>query len=172
MSLLSRLLRPFEPRLRPLYDATVAAARAPAWYLAGVPDTREGRFDMLAGAVALILLRLEAEGGGAARQDSAELTELFVADMDGSLRQMGIGDLVVGKHVGKMMAVIASLLDAFREGAGDTAAWRAAVRRNIFRDAPPSEAQLSEVAARLGAWRDAVARTAMSDLLAGRVPTP
>ncbi len=172
MSLLSRLLRPSEPRLRPLYTAAVAAARAPAWYLAGVPDTREGRFDMLAAVVALILLRLEAEGGGAARHDSAELTELFVADMDGSLRQMGIGDLVVGKHVGKMMAVLASLLDAFRDSAGDAVAWRQAVRRNIFRDAPPSEAQLATVAARLADWRDALGRTATSDLLAGGVPTP
>ncbi len=170
MSLLSRLLRPSEPRLRPLYDAAVAAARAPAWYLAGVPDTREGRFDMLAGAVALILLRLEAEGGSAARHDSAELTEAFVADMDGSLRQMGIGDLVVGKHVGKMMAVLASLLDAFRQG--DETAWRQAVRHNIFRDAPPSETQLADVAARLADWRGALERTTTSDLLAGRVPTP
>ena len=172
MSLLSRLLRPPEARLRPLYMAAVAAARAPAWYLAGVPDTREGRFDMLAAIVSLILLRLETEGGSAARHDSAELTELFVADMDGSLRQMGIGDLVVGKHVGKMMAVLAILLDAFRESAGDADAWRQAVRRNIFRDAPPSEAQLAEVARRLAGWREGLGRVAAPDLLAGGVPTP
>src|SRR3712207_3496551 len=73
--------------LRPLYDALVAAAREPAWYReGGVPDTIEGRFDMVATMVALVLLRLEREGEKA-KSESVQLTEIFIDDMDGTLRQ-------------------------------------------------------------------------------------
>src|SRR5205085_11236425 len=74
-------------RLRPLYDAVVAAGRAPVWYRDGeVPDSVEGRFEMIAATLSLVLLRLEADGE-ATRRDSVLLTELFIDDMDGSLRQ-------------------------------------------------------------------------------------
>ena len=90
--------------LVPLYDAIVRAARQPHWYVEGqVPDTLDGRFDMVSTMLSLVLLRLEALGEPA-REPSARLTELFVTDMDGQLRQHGIGDLVVGKHVGRMMS--------------------------------------------------------------------
>ena len=95
--------------LNPLYDAIVAQARAPHWYRDGaVPDTLDGRFDMVSSVLALVLLRLEALDS---RGESALLTELFITDMDGQLRQRGIGDLVVGKHVGRMMSQLGGRLD-------------------------------------------------------------
>jgi cytochrome b pre-mRNA-processing protein 3 len=49
--------------LLPLYRAIVSAARLPVWYKAGkVPDTKDGRFDMIAAILSLVLLRLEREG--------------------------------------------------------------------------------------------------------------
>ena len=64
--------------LTPLYNAVVAEARRPDWYLAGkVPDTLDGRFDMVAAVLSLVLLRLEEEGE-AGRAPSAFLTESFV----------------------------------------------------------------------------------------------
>ena len=93
----------------PLYAAIVAQARAPDWYVAGaVPDTIDGRFDMVATVLALVLLRLEAEPAGLAA--SARLTEQFVTDMDGQLREIGIGDVVVGKHMGRMMGALGGRL--------------------------------------------------------------
>ncbi len=88
MSLLAktfdRLRRPAAaPPGDALYRAIVAVARAPDWYQAGaVPDTVDGRFDVVALVLALVLLRLEGDEG--ARQFSADLTERFIADMDGS----------------------------------------------------------------------------------------
>ena len=76
-----------------LYAAVVDRARDPDWYLAGgVPDTIDGRFGMVATVLALVLLRLEddADAAGAV----ARLTEHFVTDMDGQLRQIGVGDVV------------------------------------------------------------------------------
>ena len=88
-----------------LYNRVVDMARRPDWYLAGgAPDTMDGRFDMVALVLSLVLIRLEDENSEAARQMAADLADRFIADMDGTLRQDGIGDQVVGKHIGRMMA--------------------------------------------------------------------
>ncbi|MFN3943794.1 MAG: ubiquinol-cytochrome C chaperone family protein [Allosphingosinicella sp.] len=157
-----------EPLL-PLYHAIVAAARDKSWYLEGrVPDTVDGRFDMLAATMALVLLRLEDEGE-AARQRSVLLTEIFVEDMDGSLRQIGIGEYVVGKHIGRLMGALGGRLTAFRAARAD-GDFEAAVRRNIYHDSPPSEEALALVAERLRALDAALRATPAEDLLAGRIP--
>src|SRR3546814_14659755 len=97
MSILRRLFSNDAPRdaLRPLYSAIVARGREPHWYAqGGVADTLDGRFDMLTAILCLVLLRLE--GAPESKQQSVWLTELFVVDLDGQLRQIGIGDLIVG----------------------------------------------------------------------------
>jgi cytochrome b pre-mRNA-processing protein 3 len=126
-----------------LYAAIVAEARRPHWYRDGhVPDTLDGRFDMVSTVLSLALLRMEALGDDA-REPSARLTELFVTDMDGQLRQRGIGDLVVGKHVGRMMAQLGGRLVAYREGWGENGDLAGAIDRNIHRGAEvPAEARL------------------------------
>jgi cytochrome b pre-mRNA-processing protein 3 len=101
-----------------------------------VPDTLNGRFDMLSAVMALVLLRLE-RAGEAARGPAVLLTEIFVEDMDGSLRQIGIGEYVVGKHVGRLMGALGGRLAAFRAAEGGSLA--DPVRRNIFHDAPSSD---------------------------------
>src|SRR3546814_10142133 len=83
---------------RPLWNAVVAATRAPHWYAeGGVPDTLDGRFDMISLALALVLHRIDddPEQGLA----GVQLTELFVNDMAGQIGQIGLGDMVVGKQV-------------------------------------------------------------------------
>ena len=134
MSFLARLFssRP-DPReaLRPLWHRVVELSREPALYRDdGVADTVAGRFDMIAAVLALVLLRMERDRVLAA--EAALLTELFVADMDAQLRETGVGDLVVGKHVGKLVSVLGGRLGAFREAlaSGDQAAFEAALERN------------------------------------------
>jgi cytochrome b pre-mRNA-processing protein 3 len=120
--------------LLPLYRAIVSAARLPVWYRAGkVPDTIDGRFDMVAAILSLVLLRLEREGPDS-QAASARLTETFVEDMDGQLRQEGIGDVVVGKHVGRMMGALGGRLGAFREGLASGGDLDGAIARNLLRD--------------------------------------
>lgn len=174
LALLSRLFGDRRERsaLRPLYDALVAAAREPAWYRdGGVPDTLEGRFDMVATMLALALLRLEAEGDRA-KADSVALTEIFIDDMDGTLRQIGIGDFVVGKHVGKLVGALGGRLGALREALPGGGGLEPAVRRNLFRDGPATDAQVAWVADRLRRLNDRLAGTAMEPLLAGAFPLP
>jgi cytochrome b pre-mRNA-processing protein 3 len=169
LALLSRLFGDRRERavLQPLYDALVAAARDPAWYREGsVPDSLVGRFDMLATMVALTLIRLEAEGDRAKAQ-SVALTELFIDDMDGTLRQIGIGDFVVGKHVGKLVGALGGRLGALREALAGSAPLEPAVRRNVFRDMPVPDSAVEWVAVRLRALHDRLAATALEPLLAG-----
>jgi cytochrome b pre-mRNA-processing protein 3 len=158
--------------VRPLYEAAVAAARLPSWYReGGVPDTIDGRFDMLSAVLALILIRLE-DSGEAARRPAVLLTEAFVDDMDGTLRQIGIGDVVVGKRVGKMMGALGGRAGAFRRGLAGEEDFVAAVRRNVFRDEPPAPPAVDLVAGRLRAFHDALRDSPLEQLLAGTLPTP
>jgi cytochrome b pre-mRNA-processing protein 3 len=158
--------------VRPLYDSAVACARLPLWYReGGVPDTIDGRFDMLSATLALVLIRLEDEGK-AARRPVVLLTETFVDDMDGTLRQIGVGDVVVGKRIGKMMGALAGRAGAFRRGLAGEEDFVAAVRRNVFRDAPSGEAELDLVAARLRGFHDGLRARTLEQLLAGGLPTP
>lgn len=158
--------------VRPLYAASVAAARRPLWYReGGVPDTIDGRFDVLSAVLALVLIRLEDEGD-AARKPAVLLTETFVDDMDGTLRQIGIGDVVVGKRIGKMMGALGGRAGAFRRGLAGEEDFDAAVRRNVFRDEPPGEAAVKLVAGRLRALHEALRASPLEQLLAGTLPTP
>jgi cytochrome b pre-mRNA-processing protein 3 len=159
-------------RLAALYGSVVAAARDPIWYREGrVPDTIDGRFDMVAAILALVLLRLEREGDDY-REASVLLTETFVADMDGTLRQIGIGDFVVGKHVGRMMGALGGRLTAFRAGITDEAALDGAVIRNIFRESPPSAEAVRMVSARLQRFKAALDARVAEEIVAGELPKP
>src|SRR3546814_4112085 len=124
----------------PLYGAVVEYARAPRWYVeGGVEDSVDGRFDMLALVMTLVLLRLDSEGEPL-RQAAVDLTERFIDDMDGQLRQIGIGDFVVGKHVGKMMGALGGRRAAYGPALAGEGDLDAALVRNLYRgNAPRSE---------------------------------
>ena len=134
MALFDRLLgrKPDETNLRPLWHRVVEIAREPQWYAhGGIADSVAGRFDAITVVLSLVLLRLETSE--AVRAETARLTELFVSDMDGQLRQSGIGDVVMGKHMGKLMSALGGRIDAFRAALAepDDAALTAAVERNV-----------------------------------------
>ncbi|RXD03981.1 ubiquinol-cytochrome C chaperone [Sphingomonas sp. UV9] len=152
----------------PLYNAVVGRARAEHWYCDGaVPDTVDGRFDMIATLLAIVMLRLEAEPAGG--EPAARLAERFVDDMDGQLREIGIGDIIVGKHIGKMMSMLGGRLGAYRDGlaAGDITP---ALVRNLYRGAAPQHAALAHVRDSVMAFHAALATTPMTNLLAGELP--
>ncbi|MBW6532418.1 ubiquinol-cytochrome C chaperone [Sphingomonas sp. RRHST34] len=154
----------------PLYDAVVARARQPHWYLDGaVPDTLDGRFDMVAAVLAMVLLRLEQVPDGT--DGSVRLTERFVDDMDAQVRQIGFGDMVVGKHVGKMMGMLGGRLGVYREGlaAPDDGALDAALVRNLYRGAQPDAAALAHVRGELKALRRDLDLLGVPELMEGRM---
>lgn len=174
MSILDRLFRAGQDRahLQPLYHAAVAAARKPEWYLEGkVADTLDGRFDMVALMLSLALMRLEAEGDARAAE-SALLTELFVDDMDGQLREMGIGDVVVGKHIGRMVSALGGRLGAYRDALKDESTLEEALERNLYRGEAPDANAVAWTAGRLRALHGAIMTMPVEALLDGQWPRP
>jgi len=120
--------------IRRLYGAIVAQARIPEFYADyGVPDTVEGRFDMVVLHVYLVFRRL-AEAGEVARTRGQEMFDLFIEDMDASMRELGVGDLSVSRkmramaegYYGRTGVYDAALLDA-----GDDKL-TAALLRNVY----------------------------------------
>ena len=171
MKLLDRLLRQGRDGRageRPLWQAIVATARRPRWYRElGVADTVAGRFDMISVVLALVLLRLECEPATAAR--TARLTELFIADMDGQLRQAGIGDLVVGKHVGKLVGVLGGRLGALRVALdlADDEALAQVLQRNMTM---ADEARAPALAAAVRGFAHDLEALGSDRVLAGEMP--
>jgi cytochrome b pre-mRNA-processing protein 3 len=131
-----------------LYGTIVAQARVPAFYLAfGVPDTPEGRFDLLVLHLALVCRRLGRAAGpeqAAARALSQGVFDMFCRDMDDNLREMGVGDLTVPKTMRKLGEAFYGRLDVYDRalGSADPAELAAALARNTLgADAPVAAAQ-------------------------------
>ena len=116
MSFLARLFgnrQDDRDTVRELWHRIVAIAREKEWYqTCGVADTLAGRFDLITLVLSVVMLRMEREPALIA--SSVWLTELFVEDMDSQLREQGVGDVVVGKHIGKLMSTLGGRLDAYR----------------------------------------------------------
>ena len=146
-----------------LYTAVVREGREPHWYAQGlVPDTIDGRFDCIATVLAVALLRLEQDPEGA--EPAARVTERFVEDMEGQIREAGIGDVVVGKKVGGLMGALGGRLGAYR--APDRSE---ALLRNLYRGEAPAPAQLAVAEAMTGALEGGLAIVTREALKEGRL---
>lgn len=151
-----------------LYAAIVARGRAPHWYLdGGVADTMDGRFDMIAAVLSLVLIRIERDEGEAAF--GVLLTERFITDMDAQLRQQGVGDVGLGKQVGQMVGMLGGRLTAYRDrlAAGDLAP---ALVRNLYRGKAPTPGALAHVSNALDMLARQLAATPVAALKAGTLP--
>lgn len=135
--ILKRLFQKPGTSVRKVYEAIVAAARHPAAYTDwGVADTVDGRFNMITLHSFLVLDRLK---GTAPAFRQALVDELFL-DMDRSLREMGVGDISVGKKVRKMAELFYGRVAAYDEAlASADERLEAALARNIYGDAAPAE---------------------------------
>ncbi len=103
-----------------LYGAVVTAARQSWFYeVCGVPDTPEGRFEMVALHLAPLLCRLAGEGSEAERL-ARMLSESFVSDMDDCMREMGVGDLAVPRKVKAAAGALAERTRRFKPNSGKT----------------------------------------------------
>jgi len=125
------------------YNEIVAQARQPAFYAhLDVPDTVDGRFDILLIHIVLYFRRLRGENKEVATF-SQEVFDHFVADMEGSLREMGVSDTRVPKKVRAMGEAFYGRAEAYSTALDDTdrAALGEAIGRNVFPDTPQPVAQ-------------------------------
>ena len=130
-----------------LYADIVEQARQPAFFaVCGLPDTIDGRFDLLVLHVFLVLHRL--------KQDRAETAELSQAlfdvlfqDMDESLRRMGAGDMGVGRRIKAMAEGFYGRVLAYEQALAEgDAALESCVRRNLLASVEPEPGQVEALA--------------------------
>ncbi len=153
-----------------LYAAAVAAARDPWFYAAlGVPDTLDGRFDLIGLHAALLIHRLQGDAAPGPELAQAVFDAMF-SDMDQNLREIGVSDLSVGKRVKAMWEAFHGRARAYAAAldANDPAALAAALARNVWRGALGTEGAARTLAAYSLRQFAALRRQDLGDLAAGR----
>lgn len=144
-----------------LYGMIVAQARNPEFYRGyGVPDTLDGRLDMIMLHLVLVL-RQFTKSHGALPPAGQRLFDRFCQDMDDNFREMGVGDFAVPKRMQKIGEAFYGRTKVYESALAeaDPATLEAAVARNVFGAPGPTLG-----AKRLAAYmRAAVARLADLD---------
>ncbi|MGH6883030.1 ubiquinol-cytochrome C chaperone family protein [Hypericibacter sp.] len=177
MSWFAQLFRsePQKEAAERLYAALVAQAREPAFYREGrVPDSLDGRFELVALHAFLLLRRLQTEGQPGARLAQALFDRMFV-DMDESLREIGVGDLSVGKRVKAMAKAFYGRAAAYEAALADPApaTLEEALARNLYGTLPDRQGlPLAAMAQYLRRAAAEVGAQPGASLLAGRVSFP
>jgi cytochrome b pre-mRNA-processing protein 3 len=126
--------RPREHLGQPLYEAAVRQARDPAFYTRlGVADRIDARFELYTLHVLLLVMRLRDEGerGAEAGQD---LFNVYVSALDHALRELGVGDISVGKKMRKLGEALYGRMTAYEAPLrdDDAAALAAGLARNVY----------------------------------------
>jgi cytochrome b pre-mRNA-processing protein 3 len=136
MIMLQNLFRP-RPRERlgePLYELAVRRARDPGFYTRlGVADRIDARFELYTLHVLLLVMRLRDEGERGAETAQA-LFDTYVSALDNALRELGVGDISVGKKMRKLGEALYGRMSAYEPPlrSGDAAGLAAALSRNVF----------------------------------------
>lgn len=155
-----------------LYAAAVTQARLPVFYTLGaVPDTLDGRFDLLALHVFLVLRRLRADGAETKALAQA-VYDLMFADMDDNLREIGVGDLSVGRKVRTMAQALMGRIAAYDPVVADPVALGEALRRNLYRGAVVDAGAVDFIARYVKAAAADLVSQPTAGLLGGRIAFP
>lgn len=156
-----------------LYQTVRSQSRHPVLYAEwGVADTMDGRFDALCIHIAPLLGRLRQMGPEGAKLAQAVFDAMF-RDIDQTLRETGVGDLGVPKHMAKMMKAFNGRVHVYCTAieARDLAALEAAIARNLYRsETIPTHG--ADVAAYILGAGDALQRTSLDDFMQGRIFYP
>ncbi len=166
-----------------LYHVIVARARQPQFYTEwGVPDTPDGRLELIGLHAVLLMRRLRAENE-AGKVIAQDVFDVMFADVDRNIREQGVGDLSVGKHVKRAAQTFLARFQALDPclDAADTRAIAGILERNILNrvngagnpadQAPPAPGMLA-LAAHLLAEAERLEAVSGEDLLAGRCSLP
>jgi cytochrome b pre-mRNA-processing protein 3 len=153
------------------YLRVVEQSRQPVFFTAyGVPDTLDGRFELICLHAFLYLYRLKAERPQANRLCQRFFDRMFV-DFDRALREMGIGDLSVGNHIKRMARAFYGRVRAYEEAlTGDKEeVLQAALARNLFGTVDDPAPFIRAMARYMHHAAAELGRQATPDLLAGRI---
>lgn len=153
------------------YAAIVAQARRPALYVeAGVPDTPEGRYDMISLHAFLLFHRLAGEGAAAQRMSQAVFNRM-AKDFEQNLRAMGISDIAVPRYMKKLARGFFGRLKAYRAAldSEEDADLAAALERNLLAGAVADRAHTAKLVPYVRAQVAALSAAPVDRLIAGRI---
>ena len=160
------------------YVVLAEYSRAPRFYRElGVADTLDGRFDMMALVIGLAIRRLKQDDTVTGKQSknrhrlAQELFDYMFDDMDRALREMGVGDLSVGKKIKKMAHAFYGRADAYGKAldADDRAALIEALERNLYRGVVPSEEVQAQMADEVEALVAQFAKVPLEDWMSKKL---
>jgi cytochrome b pre-mRNA-processing protein 3 len=154
-----------------LYSEVVATARAPVFYAdLGVPDSIEGRYEMIVLHLVLLLRRMRQPDAKRKRLAQA-LVDFMAADLDRSIRELGVGDMSVGKFMKRLGEGLFGRAAAYDKALDDRdiPALEVAVLRNIFDGYEPGERILAIIACYVQAQYDHLAGQPIEPIAAGHV---
>ncbi|MDQ0510798.1 ubiquinol-cytochrome C chaperone family protein [Ancylobacter amanitiformis] len=157
-----------------LYGAIVAHSRDPAFYTAyGVPDTIEGRFEMILVHAFLLFHRLKDESAGR-REFAQRVFDAFCVDMDANLREMGVGDLTVPKKMKRVAEAFYGRVSVYDAALAepDDASLADAVHRNVYADDGARLAEAQALALYMRRAVTALAAVPFETFAAGELPMP
>lgn len=119
---------------QPLYEQAVRQARHPAFYTRlGVADRIDARFELYTLHVLLLAMRLREEGGRGA-EAAQDLFDTYVSALDHVLRELGVGDISVGKKMRKLGEALFGRMTAWETPLrdGDAAGLAVGLARNVY----------------------------------------
>lgn len=154
-----RLFRPreLEHRAHRLYADAVLQARQPFLYAnLGVADTVDGRFDMIALHLFLLSDALRSAELVHAQLLRQILIDRMVIDMDQSLREMGVGDVSIGKKIQKMAYALNGRMERYDEAVGDAQKMTQALLRNVYRSDEAMQKQAGKLSDYVHHMQDAL----------------
>lgn len=154
-----------------LYVKIVNQARRPEFYLEfGVPDTPDGRFDMVLLHAYLLFNRMKGDLDLTSDLSQA-VFDLMFADMDQNLREMGLGDIGVSHRIKGMIKAFYGRVTVYDEGVADVEGGKLedALKRNLFRKSAPTNGQVSNMAIYVRQQTTALSTQDNSDIVEGRV---
>lgn len=156
-----------------LYIALVRQSRQPFFYSDyAVADSLDGRFDMIVLHLFLYTQALTQSADPALHETANELVDIMMNDMDRSLREIGVGDMSVGKKVKKMAHALNGRFTIYTDALQDEASLHDALTRNVYRGAPTDPSHVQKLATYVQAAVAALARTDEVALKTGAVSWP
>lgn len=154
-----------------MYGAIVAQSRQPVFFTdLGVEDSFEGRYEMLVLHVFMVLIRLRKEDEGAEELGQAVFDTMF-ADLDISLREMGVGDLSIAKRIKKLASAFygrVGVYDAALRADGNDALEQA-LQRNVFADSEGTRPAADKLAAYVQSSLSVLDEVKLAEVLLGEL---
>lgn len=162
--------KPDEQEARALYERIVAQTRRRNFYEScGVPDTLDGRFELLSLHAFLVLHRLKRDRAQTAHFAQV-LFDILFEDLDRNLREMGVGDMGVAPRIKRMAEGFYGRIAAYEHGLADAEhSLEASLRRNLYGTVEPDGTHVKAMAAYMRREAATLASQHAANLMTGKV---